>query len=204
MEEHISELFGNGLFSCVYYVDSNPGKIESVEIKKEGDKIVESKSVMEFKLQRVSFYKTGSMSLDVRKAVKHEFLKNLRFGSEIKEFKHFNRGWRGLFSKRDPKNLAKEIEGFDWAIAPNYLADELALAPGYESVIGGGDIRLKGKIGSTLIFKCDDAEGIFLGMKDSILPVFRNGIFEVAREKSMAAIELAFEQRGKLKKIWVH
>lgn len=204
MEENISELFGNGLFSCVYYVDSNPGKIESVEIKKEGEKIVESKSVMEFKLQRVSFYKTGSMSLDVRKAVKQEFFKNLRFGSEIKEFRHFKRGWRGLFSKRDPKNLAKEIEGFDWAIASNYLADELALVPGYESVIGGGDIRLKGKIGSTLIFKCDDAEGIFLGMKDSLVPVFKNGILEVARERSMAAIELAFEKRGKLKKIWVH
>lgn len=204
MEEHISELFGNGLFSCVYYVDSNPGKIESVEIKKEGDKIVESKSTMEFKLHGVSFHKTGSMSLDVRKAVKHEFLKNLRFGSEMKEVRHFKRGWRGLFSKRDPRNLAKEIEGFDWAIAPNYLADELALAPGYESVIGGGDIRLKGKIGSTLIFKCDDAEGIFLGMKDSLVPVFKNGISEVAREKSMAAIELAFEKRGKLKKIWVH
>lgn len=204
MEEHISELFGNGLFSCVYYVDSNPGKIESVEIKKEGDKIVESKEVMEFDLRGVSFYKTGSMALDVRKAVKHEFFKTLRFGSEMKEFRHFKRGWRSLFSKRDPKKLAREIEGFDWAIAPNRIADELALAPGYESAIGGGDIRLKGKIGSTLIFKCDDAEGIFLGMKDSIVPVFRRGLLEVPKEKRMAAVELLFEQKGKLKKIWVH
>ena len=204
MEEHISELFGNGLFSCVYYVDSNPGKIESVEVKKEGDKIVESKNVMEFNLRGVYFHKSGSMSLDVRKAAKHEFFKTLRFGSETKEFRYFKRGWRSLFSKRNPNSLAKEIEGFDWAIASNHLADELALVPGYESVIGGGDIRLKGKIGSTLIFKCDDAEGIFLGMKDSIVPVFRRNILEVPKEKSMAAIELAFEQKGKLKKIWVH
>jgi hypothetical protein len=71
-------------------------------------------------------------------------------------------------------------------------------------VMGGGDIRLKGRIGSTFIFKCDDAEGIFLGMKDSIVPVFGRKIFEVPKENSMAAIELAFEKRGKLKKIWVH
>jgi len=204
MEEHISELFGNGLFSCVYYVDSNPGKIESVEIKKEGDKIVEFKNAMEFNLHCASFYKSGSLALDIRKAVKHEFMKSLRFASEMKEFRYFKRGWRGLFSRRDPKNLAKEIEGFDWAIASNYIADELALVPEYESVIGGGDIRLKGRIGSTLIFKCDDAEGIFLGMKDSIVPVFRRGLLEVPKEKRMAAVELLFEQKGKLKKIWVH
>lgn len=204
MEEHISELFGNGLFSCVYFADSNPAKIESVEIKKEGDKIKENSSVMEFDLRRVSFYKTGSMALDVRKAVKHEFFKTLRFGSEMKELRYFKRGWRSLFSKRDPKKLAREIEGFDWAIAPNRIADELALAPGYESAIGGGDIRLKGKIGSTLIFKCEDAEGIFLGMKDSIVPVFRNGIFEVPKESRMASLEIAFEKRGRLKKLWVH
>lgn len=204
MEEHISELFGNGLFSCVYYVDSNPGRIESVDIKKEGDKIVESKSVMEFELRRVSFYKTGSMSLDVRKAIKNEFFKSLRFASEMQELRYFKRGWKGLFSKRDPRKLARHIEGFDWAIAPNHIADELALVSGYEAVIGGGDIRLKGKIGSTLIFKCDDAEGIFLGNKDSMLPVFRNGISDVERESRMASIELAFEQRGPLKKIWVH
>ena len=204
MEEHISELFGNGLFSCVYYVDSNPGRIESVEIKKEGDKIVESKSTMEFNLRRVSFYKSGSMSLDVRKAVKHEFFKSLRFASEMKEFRYFKRGWKGLFSKRDPRKLAKHIEGFDWAIAPNSIADELALVPGYEAVIGGGDIRLKGKIGSTFIFKCDDAEGIFLGNKDSIVPAFRRGIFEVPKESGMASLEMAFDQLGTLKKIWVH
>ncbi len=204
MEEHISELFGNGLFSCIYYADANPAKIEEVEIKKEGDKIKESKKVLEFNLVKRSFYKTGFMPLDIRRAVKHEFLKTLRFCSEMKEFRYFDRGWKTFFSNPDPKKLAKEIEGFDWAIANDSLSSELAKAPGYEPVLGGGDIRLKGRIGSTFIFKCEDAEGIFLGMKDSIVPVFRRNLLEVPKEKQMAAVELLFEQKGKLKKIWVH
>ena len=33
MEKAIDTLFGNGLFSNIYFVDSNPAKVEFVEVK---------------------------------------------------------------------------------------------------------------------------------------------------------------------------
>jgi hypothetical protein len=204
MESTINELFGDGLFSSVCFADENPARIESTEIKKEGDKIVEVSTVSEFKLSRIRVSKNGNISLNIRKAAKHEFFKTLRFMSDAEEIRYFNRGWRGFFSKRNPAKLAEKAKGFDWLIAPNAIADELEQVPGYEPMMGHGDIRLKGRIGSTLIFKSEDAEGIFLGMKDSVIPVFKRSMSDDPSDSKMSMLEMLIEKKGPLKKIWVH
>lgn len=204
MEQHISEVFGEGLLSSVYFVDSNPATIETVEIRKDGDRISETVTESEFRLRRVSIKKSGNIALSIRSAVKHEFMKSIRFASDRKEVRYFKRGIRGLFSRRNPKTLAREIEGYDWAIMSRQMIDELSVLEEYEPVAGHGDIRLKGKIGGASIFLCEEAEGIFLGMKESVSAAFLRGISEDERDPSIGYVELQMKCFGGMKKIWIH
>lgn len=203
MEEQISEVFGEGLLSGVYFVDSNPARIETVEIKKDGGSISETVSETEFELRRIRVRKSGNIGLNIRSEVKREFLKTLRFASDRKEIRYFKRGIRGIFSRRNPKAIARELEGYDWAIMRREIVDELSRLEEYEPVSGHGDIRLKGRIGGVSVFSCEDAEGIFLGMKESVSAAFLDRLEEDEQDSSFEVMLMQIRCFGGLKKIWI-
>ena len=196
MEREIASAFGEGLISEMHFSESNPAKIEKVEIKKEGGKLRESSSVSEIFMNRALLGGTTPASAAVRM-----FFIELRFRSEVKEIRHFDRSWISrLLKKRKPCDLAAELDGFGWAIAPEWIIAELVKCPDFDPLHGPGQIRLAGKIGGCMIYESEEAEGVFLGDGDSVAAAFGK---EIRQGRDGSYIEAAFEKRGRLKKLWV-
>lgn len=203
MENAIDTLFGNGLFSNIYFVDENPAKIETIEVKKINSEIKEIKDVKTFKLQRHSIGKEGLPSLKVREVLKNALIVRLNFDSSMSELKYFNVGFfKKFFYKKDPKKLLEKINLKDWIITSEEIVSELSTLEDFVSLPGYSDVRLVGKIGETMIFKVKDLENvIYAGDKDSITAVFNRNLLD---GEMGIEIEYLIETNKDLIKIMVH
>ena len=204
MENTIDTLFGNGLFSNIYFVDSNPAKVEMIEVKKINEEIREVKKEQTFNLSKKSIEKNGLPSLKIRENIKHNFIVNMNFNSDQTELKYFNVGFfKQFFYKKNPKRLLETFyEKFDWIITSEDIINELSSLEEFEYVSGYGDVRLVGKIGETMIFKMlDIGNVIYLGNKESITPVFNKNLSE---ENGEIVVEYLLQINERLTKILVH
>jgi|APGre2960657468_1045069.scaffolds.fasta_scaffold42980_1 hypothetical protein len=203
MENAIDTLFGNGLFSNIHFVDENPAKIETIEVKKINSEIKEIKDVKTFKLQRYSIGKEGLPSLKIRENVKHSLIVRLNFDSSMSEMKYFNVGFfKKFFYKKDPKKILEAFNLRDWVITSEEIVSELSTLEEFVSLPGYSDVRLVGKIGETMIFKVKDLENvIYTGGKDSITAVFNRNLFD---EEMGIEIEYLIQTNKDLTKIMVH
>ena len=202
MEKAIDTLFGNGLFSNIYFVDSNPAKVEFVEVKKISCEIREIKNSQSFDLERHSISKAGLLSLNIREKVKSSFMSVLDSIPAGREVKYFRRGLiRNIFSKKDPKALLNIFDKkADWIITSYDVISELTKLEGFVYLVGYSDVRLVGKIGKTLIFKIKDLENVvYMGKKDSITPVFNTAISDEKDEIFIEYLIQANEGLGKIK-----
>ena len=203
MENAIDTLLGTGLISSIYFVDSNPAKVETVEIKKIGSEIKEYKKTMSFDLMRYNISKSGHLALNIRESAKMALICRLNFSSNMTEFKYFNRGFfRNLFSKRDPNKLADFAGRSEWMITSPEIAEELSMAEGFEPLQGYSDVRLVGKIRETHIYKIADlGSSIYLGNKSSLTAVFNRNISE---DKYGLVLQYIIQANENLEKIMVH
>jgi len=203
MENAIDTLFGNGLFSNIYFVDENPAKIETVEVKKINSEIKEVKDVKVFKLQKHSIGKEGLPSLKIRENVKHGLIVRMNFDSSMSELEYFNVGFfKRFFYKKDPKKLLEKVNLKDWIITSEEIVSELSTLDEFVSLPGYSDVRLVGKIGEAMIFKVKDLENvIYAGDKDSITAVFNRNILD---GEMGIEIEYLIETNKDLIKIMVH
>lgn len=196
MEREIASAFGEGLISEICFSESNPAKIEKVEIKKEGGKLKETVSTSEIFMNRGFLGSESPASAATRM-----FFIMLRFSSETKELKYFRRSWISrMFRQSRPSDLAAEIAGFEWAIVPSRILEELMKLPDFEPAYSDGEIRLAGKLGECVVYESEEAEGVFLGDRDSVGAAFGKGVRE-SRDGSY--IQAGFEKRGRLKKLWI-
>ena len=203
MENTIDTLFGNGLFSNIYFVDSNPGKIETVEVKKINSEIKEIKNVQSFELSTYSIKKDGLPSLNIRENVKQSLIVRLNFGSSVREIKYFNVGFlKRFFYKKDPNILVETFKEKDWIITSENIISELSSLEQFEYVAGYSDVRLVGQIGKTMIFKMKDLGNvIYMGNKESITAVFNRNISD---NEDGISIEYLIKVNENLTKIIVH
>lgn len=203
MENAIDTLLGTGLFSNIYFVDSNPAKVETVEIKKIGSEIKEEKKTMKFDLISYSVSRSGLLALNIRESVKMALICRMNFSSEMTEFKYFDRGFfKNLFSKRDPNKLAEFAGRSEWMITSPEIAAELSMAEGFEPLQGYSDVRLVGKIRETHIYKITDlGNSIYLGNKTSMTAIFNRNFSE---DKFGISIQYLIQANESLEKIMVH
>ena len=206
MEKTIDTLFGPGLFTKIYFVDSNPAKIETIEVMKVNSEIKEIKTVETFDLSKnyVSKSKSGLLSLNIRESIKSSLISRLNFDSSSVDFRYFDKGFlKNLFSKkRDPKDLVKLFDEKDWIITSDEIVSELTKLDEFEYTLGYGDIRLVGRIGSTLVFKIKDlGNSIYTGNKDSITMVFKKSMSE---DKYDICVEYLIQANECLDKIIVY
>ena len=203
MENTIDTLFGNGLFSNIYFVDSNPGKIETVEVKKINEEIKEVKNVQRFDLSGHKIAKDGLLSLNIRENVKHDLIVRLNFGSNNIEMKYFNVGFlKRFFYKKDPNMLVDTFRGKDWIITSEDIISELSSLEQFEYISGYSDVRLVGQIGETMIFKMMDLDNvIYMGNKGSITAVFNRNLSD---EEDGIVVEYLIKLNENTTKIIVH
>ena len=203
MENTIDTLFGNGLFSNIYFVDSNPGKIETVEVKKINEEIKEVKNVQSFELSRHILKKDGLLSLNIRENVKQSLIVRLNFGSSVREMKYFNVGFfKSFFYKKNPNTLVDTFRGKDWIITSEDIISELSSLEQFVYISGYSDVRLVGHIGETMIFKMKDLGNvIYMGNKESITAVFNRNISD---DENGIAVEYLIKVNENMTKIIVH
>jgi hypothetical protein len=204
MENTIDTLFGNGLFSNIYFVDSNPGKIETVEVKKINSEIKEVKNVQSFDLSKHEIGKDGLLSLKIRENVKQDLIKRLNFGSNNIEIEYFKVGFlKRLFYRKDPKRLLETFNfKSDWIITSEDIISELSCLEQFEYVAGYSDVRLVGQIGGTMIFKMKDIENvIYMGNQESITAVFNRNLSD---DENGIIVEYLIKVNENLTKIIVH
>jgi hypothetical protein len=206
MENIIDTLFGNMIFSNIYFVDSNPGEVETIEIKKINSEVKEITKKQTFNLVESEIGNDGLPSLKIRELIKNRLIVLMNFNSKNTEFKYFNVGFlKGLFYKKNPKRLLDQVNQFkekaDWIITSEDIIKELSSLEEFESLSGYGDIRLVGKIGETMVFKMMDIENtIYLGKKESITAVFNRNL---QQGKSGVMIEYLLTANDKVEKIMV-
>lgn len=203
MENTIDTLFGNGLFSNIYFVDSNPGKIETVEVKKINEEIKEVKNVQSFDLSGHKIAKDGLLSLNIRENVKHDLIVRLNFGSNNIEMKYFDVGFfKSFFYKKNPNALVDTFRGKDWIITSEDIISELSSLEQFEYISGYSDVRLVGQIGETMIFKMMDLDNvIYMGNKGSITAVFNRNLSD---EEDGIVVEYLIKLNENTTKIIVH
>lgn len=206
MEKTIDTLFGSTLFTKIYFVDSNPAKVETIEVMKVNSEIKEVKAVETFELSKnyVSKSKSGLLSLSIRDSIKTSFMARLNFDSNSTEFRYFDKGFfKNLFGKkRDPKDLVELFNEKDWIITSDEIISELTVLDEFEYTLGYGDIRLVGRIGSTLVYKIKDiGNSIYTGNKDSMTMVFKKSMSE---NKYDICIEYLIQANECLDKIIVY
>lgn len=180
MEKTIDTLFGSDLFSSIYFVDTNPAKVETIEVMKIDSEIKEVKKEETFDLSCHNIDKKGLLSLNIREDVKKAFISKLDSESYATRIKYFKRGFiKNLIGKKNPRDIARAFDGKDWIITSDEIVSELASIGDFEYMAGYSDIRLVGKIGATLIFKIKGLENsIYMGSKDSITMVFNRSMVE--------------------------
>lgn len=201
MENTINTLFGNGLFINIFFTDSNPGEIETIDISKVDNEIKEVKNTLIFNLNRYQIPKTGLISLNIRENIKNNLIVKLNFLSESFRLKYFNLGLiERIFKKRSVKTLTDSFKDNDWIITSDKIISELSKSENYESLQGYGDIRLVGRINNTLIYKIMDIDNtIYTGNNGSITGVFNKNI----NNKSEVSIEYLLEVNDTIRRIIV-
>lgn len=204
MENIIDTLFGNVFISNIYFVDSNPGEIETIEVRKINSEIKEIKKTQSFDLSTKTIEKRGLPSLNIRECVKHSLIVLMNFNSNNFEFKYFEVNFfKRLFYKRDPKKIVDLFKESDWIITSEDIIYEFSNLEDFEHMSGYGDIRLVGKIGKTMIFKMNDIGNlIYIGEKESITAVFNRNISK--NDNNDIQIEYLLKANDRLKKIIVH
>lgn len=201
MENTINTLFGNGLFINIFFSDSNPSEIETIDISKIDSEIKEVKNTLIFNLNKYQIPKTGLISLNIRENIKNNLIFKLNFLSESFRLKYFNLGLiQKILKKRSVNILIDSFKYNDWIITSDKIISELSKSEDYESLQGYGDIRLVGKINNTLIYKMMDIDNtIYAGNNGSITGVFNKNI----NNKSEVSIEYLLEVNDTIKRIIV-
>ena len=149
------------LISEILFVDSNPAKVESIEVKKVDNSIVRSKTTNEYKLDsttsEIKNLNTTVLVCLVSSILDAKFLKSLEiFGTDELEF--YKKGIFKLFSKPNPQTIIDEVgEYYDWIITSAKVLNYLSKHKDFESLSDEKvtSIKLKGRINHLNIFVTD-------------------------------------------------
>lgn len=146
------------LISETLLVDSNPAKVESIDVKKINSKIVTFKNSNEYNLESKSFtikninvsVLSCSLSLLLDKAFIESFSENL----SIVETKYYRNGLMRLIGKPRIESIIEESQFCDWVIVSPKIFKHLSRHKNFQSLSDDkvSSIKLKGRINQLSIF----------------------------------------------------
>lgn len=171
-----SVISNQNLIGETLFVNSNPAKVESIEVKKVDNSIVTNRTNNNYKLDSTTIeiknLDTPTLMCSVSLLLDNQFIKSLElFGTDELEF--YKKGIMKLFSKPNPQVIIDEVgEYYDWIITSSKVFNYLSKHKNFESITDEKvtSIKLKGKINHLSLFVTDniDNDTLFKGScKDS-------------------------------------
>ena len=171
MENIVYKIFDSRMFSDILFVEENPAIIKSTHTWKKDGELVKTEFESIYKLDK---------SVEINDFciynLTHIFFVNLNFKSNVKEIKYFNRNIiQRIFKRQNIEDILTQVKRYDWVITSDEIIKEFEKSPDFEILDNKTEIKLVGKINNTLIYRnpFDNISKIYLGNKDSIIPVFK-------------------------------
>jgi len=159
----------------ILYSDSNPARIESIEILKVNSIIQRVKNHRTYKLESY----TGRINT-IHNSINRQFIKTIDNAMSVEIVKYFDRGlFKNIFTKRDPNFILGKLTNCNWVITSKKISDELStLVDFVKSVELDSNFMKSGVIGDKSIYISKDIsdDEIFIGDGDSIGAIFKSNV----------------------------
>jgi hypothetical protein len=211
MEKILGEMFEEGFFSNIFFVNTNPATVSIEKIGKQNGEI--KKTVISNTYELTSL--TVSDEDDIKYSLLHNFFVTLNYNSNRKELKYFDRGFlKNTFTKKDPNIILDEILEYDWIITSPNIINEITSSSFITTQESDALVKLKGYFTSqfknTLVFELppDNINSnlykqfskniIYCGKNNSITPVINRNKKD---DKDGIRVEYIFNTSNDLKKI---
>ena len=158
----------------IFYSDSNPAVIESIEILKVNSVIQRVKNHKTYKLE------SYTESIDtIHTTINKEFIKVIDNNNKSVEIvKYFSRGlFKNIFIKRNPNLILDKLTNCNWVITSKKISDELSnLVDFVKSDELDSNFMKSGVIGDKSIYISKDIsdDEIFIGDGDSVGAIFKS------------------------------
>lgn len=128
MENFLYEMFEDIMFSNIFFVNDNKGKIKIENVTKDNDKITKNISYIEYSLNGTNLDKTTK-----KDCLLNKFISFLNYNSNNKEYKYFNKGFiKNIFSKKNPNELLELIKNSNHIITSEKIIKELTQLNGFQ------------------------------------------------------------------------
>lgn len=192
------------------FVNSNPAKVESVEIKKVNNVIVTSRKTNDYKLDstttEISNIDKSTLMCSISQLLDNKFIKSLEpFDTDELEF--YKKGIMKLFRKPNTQLIVDEVgEYYDWIITSPKIFNYLQKHKNFESIKDDKvtSIKLRGKINHLSLFVTDniDSDTLFKGScKDSSSVMLDR--LDISKDNIYVKVDYLFINRGVIKLILV-
>jgi len=193
------------------FVNSNPAKVESVEVKKVNNVITTSKKVNDYKLDstttEISNIDKSTLMCSISQLLDNKFIKSLEL-FETDELEFYKKGIIKLFSKPNPQLIVDEVgEYYDWIITSpkifNYLSKHKNFEPIKDDKLTS--IKLRGKINHLSLFVTDniDSNILFKGICKYSSSVMLDR-FDISKESNIyVKVDYLFINKGVRKLILI-
>jgi len=193
------------------FVNSNPAKVESVEVKKVNNVIATSKKVNDYKLDstttEISNIDKSNLMFSISQLLDNKFIKSLEL-FETDELEFYKKGIMKLFSKPNPQLIVDEVgEYYDWIITSPKIFNYLSKHKNFESIKDDKvtSIKFRGKINHLSLFVTDniDSDILFKGScKDSSSVMLDR--FDISKESNIyVKVDYLFINKGVRKLILI-
>jgi len=215
--DYINDILSNSVISHknligeTLFVNSNPAKVESVEIKKVNNVIVTSRKINDYKLDSTT---TEIINLDkstlmfsISLLLDNKFIKSLEI-FDTDELEFYKKGVMKLFSKPNPQLIVDEVgEYYDWIITSPKIFNYLSKHKNFESIKDDKvtSIKLRGKINHLSLFVTDniDSDTLFKGSYKDSSSVMLDRL-DISKESNIyVKVDYLFINRGVRKLILI-
>lgn len=146
------------LISETLLVDSNPAKVESIEVKKIDSKIVTVKNSNEYNLESKSFtiknLSTSVLACSLSLLLDKAFIESFSENFSLDETKYYRNGLMRLIGKPRIQSIIDESQFCDWLIVSPKIFKHLSRHKNFQALSDDKvtSIKLKGRINQLSIF----------------------------------------------------
>ena len=187
------------LISEILLVDSNPAKVESVEVKKIDSKVVTIKNSNEYNLESKSFIvknlSKSVLACSLSLLLDNAFIDSFKNKFTLDEALFYKKGLLKLFSRPNPQVIINKSDLCDWLIVSPKVLKHLSRHKNFQELSDDKitSIKLKGQINQLSIFVCNYVEKdvVYKGKTSDISSVMLNEL-NITQESNIYNVKVDY------------